>query len=76
VWPLLTLYAIGRCTQRNGPTIKTRTGKGICRQMVEQGWLALAYTLPPKWYTARGGAGLSGGTTSRPGFTTPRTTRG
>jgi len=50
VWPLLTLYAIGRFTQPNGPTIKARTGKGICRQMVEQCWLALAYTLPPKWY--------------------------
>jgi len=50
VWPLVTLGSMTRFTWRNGPTIKARTGKGVCRQMFEQLSLALVHAVPSHWY--------------------------
>jgi hypothetical protein len=50
VWPLDTLAAVGLYTRRNGVVIRQRTGKGLLRQVVEQLYLALIYSVFPSWY--------------------------
>lgn len=49
-WPLLIPTAIAVFTWYNGSWVKKRTHKGIARQMLEQGWLAAARSIPPPWY--------------------------
>lgn len=50
VWPLATVAAMLRFTSRNGCTIRRRTGKGLARQLCEQFYLSMAYSILPRWY--------------------------
>jgi hypothetical protein len=50
VWPLISLVEASRFTWHDGAAIKKRMGKGIIRQMGEQLFLALFYSILPRWY--------------------------
>ena len=49
-WPIRVLILIPRYTRRFGPTVKSRNGKGMTRQMLEQLGLALGLFIAPVEY--------------------------
>lgn len=49
-WPFLLPALIGFFTQRNGPSVRVRTGKGIARQVWEQAGMMLTRAILPPWY--------------------------
>lgn len=50
VWPVYTIATLGRLTAHNGPAIKRRTGKGVLRQIAEQLYVQIDYSIAPPWY--------------------------
>jgi len=50
VCPVVALSTMAWVTWLNGAAIKSRTGKGIARQMLEQLYLVAAYDVLPPWY--------------------------
>jgi hypothetical protein len=49
-WPLVLPALIGFFTQRNGPAVRARTGKGIARQVWEQAAMMVTRAILPPWY--------------------------
>ncbi|HUL08424.1 MAG TPA: sugar-transfer associated ATP-grasp domain-containing protein [Candidatus Acidoferrum sp.] len=49
-WPFVMPALIGFFTQRNGPSVRARTGKGILRQAWEQAAMVLTRAILPPWY--------------------------
>lgn len=47
--PYIVTQMVG-ATWRNGPAIRTRTGKSLPRQLREQSRLAAVHGIPPRWY--------------------------
>ncbi len=50
VWPVVTLSTMAWVTWLNGAAIKSRTGKGIARQMLEQLYVVVVHDVLPPWY--------------------------
>jgi putative polysaccharide biosynthesis protein len=49
-WPIVLPAMIGFFTQRNGPSVRARTGKGIVRQAWEQASIMVTRAILPPWY--------------------------
>jgi hypothetical protein len=49
-WPFLLPALIGFFTQRNGPSVRARTGKSIVRQVWEQATVMVTRAILPPWY--------------------------
>jgi len=49
-WPFVLPALIGFFTQRNGPAVRARTGKGIARQIWEQATMMATRAILPPWY--------------------------
>jgi Sugar-transfer associated ATP-grasp len=49
-WPFVLPALIGFFTQRNGPAVRARTGKGIARQVCEQAAVMVTRAILPPWY--------------------------
>ncbi|WP_374653858.1 sugar-transfer associated ATP-grasp domain-containing protein [Dongia sp.] len=49
-WPLLFAYLCAKHTSRLGKAVKQATGIGLTRQVAEQFWIALRYSISPKKY--------------------------
>lgn len=49
-WPFVLPALIGFFTQRNGPAVRARTGKGIARQVWEQAAMMVTRAILPPWY--------------------------
>jgi len=49
-WPFVLPAMIGFFTQRNGPSVRARTGKGILRQVWEQAAMTVTRAILPPWY--------------------------
>jgi hypothetical protein len=47
-----TLVLLVACTARCGRRVRSETGKGLARQMLEQSWLACSAAVQPPWYYA------------------------
>ncbi len=50
VWPVVNFGMIAWFTALNGSVVRSRTGKGVARQMLEQLRLAVAHSVLPPWY--------------------------
>jgi hypothetical protein len=50
LWPLVFVTMAVMFTRRIGPAIAASTGKSVTRQLAEQLWLAMAYSIPPDKY--------------------------
>lgn len=50
IWPLVFVIMAAMFTRKIGPTVAAKTGKSVARQLCEQGWLAVAYSIPPDKY--------------------------
>lgn len=49
-WPFLFAAAAYKFSRKAGPKVARTTGKGMLRQLSEQFWLALAYSISPAKY--------------------------
>jgi hypothetical protein len=50
LWVPALAVLIGYCSWRCGAAIRSRTGKGIARQVLEQIGVAARHAIPPPWY--------------------------
>jgi hypothetical protein len=50
LWPVIFMVMLWMFTRRIGPTVARKTGKPVWRQVLEQLWLAVRYSIPPDKY--------------------------
>lgn len=50
LWPIIFITMAWMFTRRIGPAVTAHTGKGLARQLAEQLWLSMAYSIPPDKY--------------------------
>lgn len=50
LWPVNFIVMLWMFTRRIGPTVARATGKPVWRQILEQLWLAVRYSIPPDKY--------------------------
>lgn len=50
LWPVNFVIMLWMFTRRIGPAVARATGKSVPRQIAEQLWLAIAYSIPPDKY--------------------------
>jgi hypothetical protein len=49
-WPISNLAMLAWCTAYNGPATRRTTGKAVWRQVAEQIYVAVRYSIPSPWY--------------------------
>ena len=50
LWPVNFVVMVWMFTRRIGPTVARKTGKSVWRQIQEQFWLSIRYSIPPDKY--------------------------